>query len=66
MTTTVKILNEGPCTVKVEVQGRDDQGQFKQTAEHYLKPGEFKTTAIYREQSVQVIEIPGPANAEPA
>lgn len=66
MTTQLKVLNEGPAAVKVEVQGRNDQGQYYQISEHQLRPGEFKSVIITDRSSVQVIELKGTPPAEPA
>lgn len=66
MTTQVKVLNEGPAAVKVEVQGRNDQGQYYQIQESQLLPGQFKTLIITDRSSIQVIELKGAPPVEPA
>lgn len=57
MTTRVKIVNEGPNTVKIEVQGRNDGGQFTQVDEKELEPGRFADVYIHSTQSFQVVEV---------
>ena len=66
MTTQVKVLNEGPAAVKVEVQGRNDQGQYYQVSESQVLPGQFKTLVITDRSSIQVIELKGHPPVEPA
>jgi len=66
MTTTVKVLNEGPGSIKVEQQGRDEGGRFYAISESQLKPGEFKTLVCHKTASIQVIELQGPPSPEPA
>lgn len=56
MTTKVKIVNEGPETVKIEVQGRD-QGRFVQVDEKELEPGKYADVYISSDQSFQVLEL---------
>ena len=56
MTTQVKILNEGPNSVKIEVQGRDE-GRFVQVDEKVLEPNKFADVFIHRGQSFQVSEV---------
>jgi hypothetical protein len=56
MTTKVKLLNEGPETVKIEVQGRD-QGRFIQVDEKTLEPGKFADVYVTKGQSVQILEV---------
>ncbi len=55
MTTKVKIVNEGPETVKIEVQGRDE-GRFTQVDEKLLESGKFADVYISSSQSFQVVE----------
>lgn len=57
MTTKVKIINEGPKTVKVEVQGRDAHGHFTQVAENTLEVGRYADVYVYKGQSLQVLEV---------
>jgi hypothetical protein len=56
MTTQVKILNEGPNAVKIEVQGRDE-GRFTQVDEKVLEPNKFASVYIHSTQSFQVTEV---------
>jgi len=56
MTTRVKIVNEGPESVKIEVQGRDE-GRFTQVDEELLEPGRFADVYIHSTQSFQVSEV---------
>lgn len=56
MTTKVKIVNEGPQTVKIEVQGRDE-GRFTQVDEKLLESGKFADVYIHASQSFQVSEV---------
>ncbi len=56
VTTQVKILNEGPNAVKIEVQGRDE-GRFVQVDEKVLEPNKFASVYIHASQSFQVSEV---------
>lgn len=56
MTTRVKIVNEGPETVKIEVQGRDEGGRYTEVDEKELEPGRFADVYIHSTQSFQVSE----------
>lgn len=57
MTTKVKIVNEGPETVKIEVQGRDENGRFTQVDEKVLENGRYADVYIHSTQSFQVSEV---------
>lgn len=57
MTTTVKIVNQGPKAVKIEVQGRDAQSRFQSNAEIELEPYKFADVTVYDTQSFQVSEV---------
>lgn len=57
MTTLVKILNEGPSLIKIEVQGRDENGRFVEVAEDVAKVGQFANVYIHQGQSFQVTEL---------
>lgn len=65
MTTNIKILNEGPQYVKVEVQGRNTAGQFVAAYERFIEPGKFSHFAVWEGQSLQIhemkVEATGPA-----
>ncbi len=56
VTTKVKIVNEGPETVKIEVQGRDENGRFTEVDEKLLESGKFADVYISSSQSFQVVE----------
>jgi len=53
-TRKIKILNEGPGDVKVEVQGRD-QGRFVQVSEATITAGTFADVFLVDGQSFQVL-----------
>lgn len=57
MTTIVKLVNQGSKSVKIEVQGRNDQGQFQSNAEIELEPYRFADVTVYDGQSFQVSEL---------
>lgn len=57
MTTKVTILNNGPKAVKVEVQGRDENGHFRQVDEKQIEPFQFGEVYVHGTQSFQVQEV---------
>jgi hypothetical protein len=56
MTTTIKILNEGPKPIKIEIKGRNADGQFTASSQSFSIPGTFDTVILHDGQSVQVFE----------
>jgi len=58
MTTSVIIGSNGPDAVKVEIQGRDKHGRFREVGEVVLQPGQFQTFILHKDQSLATFEVP--------
>lgn len=58
MTTRVTIANNSyDREVKIEVQGRDEHGQFTATREVIIPPRQITDEVVYDGCSLQVIEV---------
>lgn len=56
MTTKVLVVVEQGKDVKVEVQGRDSNGQFTQAAELIIEPGKVASFILHEGQQILVSE----------
>ena len=57
MTTRVTVANSGPGKVKVEVKGRDSEGQFTAEDESTLNVNSFQDFYVHDKQSLQIFEV---------
>lgn len=51
------IANFGPNAVKLEMQGRDAQGQYIEKAEVIIAPSSSRTVTVNSPSSLQIIEL---------
>lgn len=56
VTTQVSIINRGPESVKIEVQGRSEDGKFTAAQEFTITPKTFIDLWVHSTQSLQVLE----------
>lgn len=60
---TTLIVNFGPQAVKVEVQGRDTQGQYLAKGEKIIPAGKSRYVTVDEASSIQLIEVPDELDA---
>lgn len=54
--TQVIIMNTGPNSVKIEVQGRDKYGRFESVDEKVIAPRAFEDFEVFENQTIQILE----------